>query len=67
MECAKTNIKCILTNTWYTEKNSVYYNSEVFIISIWELLQNVSVHRDHLHVIHISKSAKQKLGFEWFI
>ena len=46
----------VLTNI---QKKSFDHNSEVYNISIWGLLQHISVHWDHLQVIHISKITKE--------
>jgi hypothetical protein len=37
----------------------VHHNIGVFVTSIWGLLQHVSVKRDHLQLVHISKITKQ--------
>lgn len=42
----------------YTKK-SVDVKSEVFICSLWGLLQHVSAQWDHLHVIHTSRITKK--------
>ena len=39
----------VLTNI---QKKSLDHNSEFYNIGIWGLLQHISVHWDHLHVIH---------------
>ena len=37
------------------QKKSFDHNSEVYDISIWGILQHISVHWDNLQVIHMSK------------
>ena len=43
----------ILTTNIYIKK-SIYHNPKVFIISMWGLLQHVSVQRDHIQITNIS-------------